>query len=169
MLTIALLAFAASCRVAPTCTCGRAMEPTSPAAMASRLKFEAAVFEGQVVRVRFAPDSGLLRDSTKASRGILPTNLVATFRVTRAWKGAIEDSVVVSTSALMCSFDFVEGHRYLVFAYPRLYNGVGVVPPADRSTILFTGMCGLTREVDARALELERLLSARGAESERPR
>jgi len=145
------------------------MEPASPAAMASRIKFEAAVFEGEVVGVRFAPDSALLRDSTQASRRILPTNLVATFRVTRVWKGTIKDGVVVSTSALMCSFDFVEGHRYLVFAYPRLYNGMGVVPPADSSTILFTGMCGLTREVDARALELERLLSARRAESGQPR
>jgi hypothetical protein len=169
MLTVALLAIAASCRVPPACTCAPRADPSSPAAMASRLRFEAAVFEGEVVRVELAPDSALLGDSTHGPRRILPTNLVATFRVARVWKGAIKDSVVVSTSALMCSFDFVEGHRYLVFAYPRLYNGVGIVPPANRSTILFTGMCGLTREVDARAVELERLLSARGAESGRPR
>jgi hypothetical protein len=169
MLIIALLAFTVGCRVPPACTCGPSKQPSSPAEMARRLESNAAAFEGEVVRVYFAPDSGLLGDTTRVWRGALPTNLVATFRVTRAWKGGIQDTAVVSTSALMCGFDFVEGHPYLVFAYPRLYNGLGVVPPADRSTVLFTGMCGLTREVDARAHELERLLSANDVKSGSPR
>lgn len=173
MLTLAAFALVLGCAAVPACTCVPRPRPASPAAMAAALAGEAAVFDGTVLRVTFAEDSAALPHTARGRRWFRWTDRVATLAVARAWKGDLPGTVVVRTpqQTTMCGAELVAGRRYLVFAVARDDSHSGVAVPAGRSTALATDKCGLTREFDAEARRLARLLSRapdRTAQRSRP-
>lgn len=106
------------------CSCMRPEEPAAAREGAT------AVFLGTVVR-----DSVV---TVKTSGDPYPTHRVVTLAVNAAWKGTAADTVHLATGfgGGDCGYGFVQGGRYLVFAY-------------GDTTQLSTGICTLTRPARA--------------------
>ena len=103
---VILIAALATSNPAAACQCGRL--PTTREALAT----STAVFEGTVVR-RW-PE--LHRDIDFG--GLIPTQRYV-FAVRRSWKGTAQPSIELLQGASNCSWRFVTGRTYLVFAVPH--------------------------------------------------
>src|SRR5215211_6607226 len=93
----------ADCLSAPrACSCFPPREPGTPAEARSYVEGAAAVFEGKVVRITHPTSAQAANDTPRADL------LMVTLRVSRQWRGAVRDSIVVTTSlhASMCGVHF---------------------------------------------------------------
>jgi hypothetical protein len=144
----------ADCLTAPgACSCFPPREPSTPAEARSYVEGAAAVFEGKVVRITHPTLEQAAQDTARVDL------LMVTLRVSRQWRGAIRDSIVVTTSfhTSMCGVDFEEGRSYFVIA-DAVERRPGpawlAVPWLDARP------CGATRPAQE-ARRLKRLLDSR--------
>jgi hypothetical protein len=115
--------------VAEACSC----KPPPPPAEA--LKEARAVFAGEVTRVRGPRSIPVRNGRGKVVAYRVTFGAEVRFKVINTWKGVTADVVTVVTVP-GCGYGFVEGGRYLVYAYG---DGPGLV----------TGMCSRTKALDA--------------------
>ena len=153
MLHILLLAWLiGECDAPRMCSCFPPPEPETPAEARDYVEGAAAVFEGTVVRVTRATPAEVRQDLPRADL------LAVTLRVKRQWRGAVSDSIVVTTSshASMCGVDFEEGREYFVIADAVEADQR---PAWVAAPWLSARSCGRTRPAQ-RARKLERLLGS---------
>jgi hypothetical protein len=140
------------------CSCALGPGFTNRETAAMTVSAYSAVFEGTVVRMRFARDSGEFRDgSDKALRGFRSDDLVVTVAVTRRWKGAHGDTITVRTpaSTTACGADFDVGETYLIFARSRGERYIGEGTAAHVGEVGRTTKCDPTivaNRMDARRI-----------------
>ena len=109
---------------APACSCLLGPPLTTRRAVAETVAAFDAVFEGVVVASTVELDSAVRGPGEPPYRW---RELRATVAVSRRWKGAPADTVVVTTplQGTMCGVDFAEGGRYLIFASDDGPRGLG--------------------------------------------
>jgi hypothetical protein len=149
MLTTFVLPVFASCLLAPcSCVIGPPLS-TQTAAEAAR-DASSAVFEGEVERIDFVEDTVALDSSVTPARAWRSTDAIATVRVRRLWKGTLDRTVFVRTSAqtTMCGASLLEGRTYLIFGQSPAYSGRGAATPVQPGDTVFTSKCTPTTGVD---------------------
>lgn len=146
MPTPLLLPLLVACLATPPCSCVLGPPIVSAASAASARDEATAVFVGVVQRIEFVP----VRNVIDSAKGLVmrSTDAVATLRVVRSWKGALDRTVVVRSASepTMCGASLEEGRTLLVFG--QASGGVGRAPvsPVQRGDTIFTSSCSPTTD-----------------------
>ena len=91
-----------------------------PGTPSEELEKFAAVFAGRVVSIEhsFDPDAASYSPEDRTTVG---------FEVSAVWKGAVHESIYITTPPTggSCGFTFIDGEEYIVYAYASAYAGGG--------------------------------------------
>jgi hypothetical protein len=149
MLTTLVLPALAACLLAPPCTCVVGPPLSTQAAAEATRDASSAVFEGVVERIEFVEDTVAPNSSVTPTRAWRSADAIATVRVRRLWKGTLDRTVFVRTSAqtTMCGASLLEGRTYLIFGQSPAYSGRGAATPVQRGDTVFTSKCTWTTGV----------------------
>ena len=148
MLTTLVVPALVSCFLTPLCTCVLEPRLSTQAAVEAALHASSAVFEGVIDRIDFVAVTFAL-DSATPARVWRSTDAIATVRVRRHWKGTLDRTVVVRTSAetTMGGASLMGGRAYLIFGQSPTQSGRGAATPVQRGDTVLTSKCTLTTGV----------------------
>ncbi len=135
-LMLSALWFLANPGQAYACKCA---EPSSPS---EELEKSAAVFAGRVVSVRHSYDPDAVSHSPE-------DRTTVRFEVSTVWKGAVNESMYVTTPPTggSCGFTFIEGEEYIVYGRDSSYGDGGYT----------VGICGRTALLGQAQADLDAL------------
>lgn len=148
MLTTFVAPALVACFLTTPCTCVPGPRPSTQAAVEAALQASPAVLEGVVERIDFVEVASAL-DSATPARVWRSTDAIATVRVRRHWKGTLDRTVVVRTSAetTMCGASLMEGRAYLILGQSPTQSDRGDATPVQRGDTIVTSKCTLTTGV----------------------
>ena len=144
----------AACLWAPPCSCILGPPITSEATAFAARNAASSVFVGVVQRIDDVPVT--IAVDSASGRAWRSTDAIATVRVLRSWKGAVERTVVVRTASetTMCGASLRRGRSLLVFGSAADFDRRGDANPVQRGDTIYTSKCAPTTDV---TIQIERI------------